>query len=224
MNKWVFLSHQLNQSHFAYGNGRTISIERTNKISNGDSSNNTILNLPTHFGTHLDFPYHFDINGKKGEEYLPDYYISNKVEFIELKINPITNHLINVSDFSEYEFNPNTEILIIRTGMGDYFKHNEYWNANSGFAPELANYFKQRMPNLRIFGFDSISLTGRQFRNEGKEAHRVFLVKNNILVLEDMDLSQLVKSAVIEEIIVSPLRFQNADGAPVTVFAKVNCY
>ena len=115
MNKWVFLSHQLNQSHFAYGNGRTISIERTNKISNGDSSNNTILNLPTHFGTHLDFPYHFDINGKKGEEYLPDYYISNKVEFIELKINPITNHLINVSDFSEYEFNPNTEILIIRT-------------------------------------------------------------------------------------------------------------
>ena len=80
------------------------------------------------------------------------------------------------------------------------------------------------MPNLRIFGFDSISLTGRQFRNEGKEAHRVFLVKNNILVLEDMDLSQLVKSAVIEEIIVSPLRFQNADGAPVTVFAKVNCY
>jgi len=222
MNQWVYLSHQLSPNHFAYGNEDSIQIKYSNKIDKGNSSNNTFLNLPTHFGTHLDFPYHFDNKGKKGSEYPPDYFLSNKIQYIELNKRPITDHLIIKKDFTDYEFTPNTEILIIKTGMGEFLEQDEYWNANPGFAPELANYFKQKMPNLRIFGFDSISLTGRKFREEGKKEHREFLIKNNILVLEDMDLSPLNKNSLIEEIIVTPLQFENADGAPVTVFAKIN--
>jgi arylformamidase len=224
MQTWIYLSHKLSPKHFAYGNGESIKIKYTNKISSGDSSNNTKLNLPTHFGTHLDFPYHFENNGKKGEEFSPDYFISNKVQFLDLGIKPITNYLITENDFAEFEFNPNTEILIIKTGMGDYLKQDAYWNANPGYVPELAGYFKEHMPNLRIIGFDSISLTGRKFREEGKGAHKSFLIENNILILEDMNLSKLFKDSTIEEIIISPLRFDGMDGAPTTVIAKVNHY
>ncbi len=223
MNKWTFLSHQLSPNHFAYGNRNSIQIKYSNKIDKGNSSNNTILNLPTHFGTHLDFPYHFDNKGKTIQEYSPDYFISNKVQYIELNVLHIENYMITINDFSDFKFIKNTEILILKTGMSNFIKQNEYWNANPGFAPELASHFNNLMPNLRIFGFDSISLTGRKFRKEGKAAHLAFLIEQNILVLEDMDLSELLPNSFIQEIFISPLRFDNADGAPVSVFAKVNC-
>lgn len=222
MRKYCYLSHKLSSNLFAYGNGNTVFIEYTNEINNGDTSNNSLISLPTHYGTHLDFPYHFDNKGKKGDEYPPNYFISQKVQFFKLDINPILDHLITISDFLDYELNQRTEILIIKTGMGDYIEKDEYWNANPGFAPELAGYFKDKMPNLRIVGFDSISLTGRKYRKEGKEAHMSFLIKNKILILEDMNLLNLLKDSTIEEIIISPLRFNSMDGAPTTVFAKVN--
>jgi arylformamidase len=222
MSNWKYLSHQLSPNHFAYGNGKTIKIEQINSIRNGDSSNNTLLKIPTHFGTHLDFPYHFDENGKKGNEYPPDYFISNKVQIINIDISPIENHLINKEDFTTINFKPNTEILIIKTGMGFLLEDDKYWSANPGFSPDLADYFKQRMSNLRILGFDSISLTGRKYRDEGKAAHVNFLLANDILILEDMDLSILTPETNVEEIIISPLCFDGMDGAPVTVFAKIN--
>ena len=39
-----------------------------------------------------------------------------------------------------------------------------------------------------------------------------------------MNLSKLFKDSTIEEIIISPLRFDGMDGAPTTVIAKVNHY
>lgn len=224
MHSWIYLSHKLTAKHFAYGNGEKANIKYPNQINKGNTSNNSFLHLPTHFGTHLDFPYHFDNKGKRGDVYPPDYFISQKVQFIELAINPISDHLITTSDFFIYELNQRTEILILKTGMGKYIDRKEYWNANPGFAHDLAGYLKSKMPNLRIFGFDSISLTGRRFREEGKEAHKSFLIENNILILEDMNLSKLFKDSIIEEIIISPLRFDGMDGSPTTVIAKVNHY
>ena len=69
MSNWKYLSYQLSPNHYAYGNGKRIRIEQTNSIQNGDSSNNAYLNLPTHFGTHIDFPYHFDNNGKNCNDF-----------------------------------------------------------------------------------------------------------------------------------------------------------
>ena len=130
MSNWKYLSHQLSPNHFAYGNGKTIKIEQINSIRNGDSSNNTLLKIPTHFGTHLDFPYHFDENGKKGNEYPPDYFISNKVQIINIDISPIENHLINKEDFTTINFKPNTEILSFSSLSYPLSFNNKYRNSH----------------------------------------------------------------------------------------------
>lgn len=218
---WIYLSHQLNKNHFSYGNGKRIDITVTNSIKGGDSSNNTVLSLPTHFATHIDFPYHFDNSGKQGDDYPPDYYISNKIQLVDKSKSLRNDYYFKKKDFSNIDFISETEILVIKTGMGDYLHKDEYWNSNPGFAPELASYFKSKMPNVRIIGFDAISLTGRKYRKEGKTSHYEFLVNNNMLILEDMDLSALKNNSFIKKIIIAPLRFKNADGAPATVFAKV---
>jgi len=220
--KWIYLSHTLSEDHFAYGNSDRINILKSNSIDNGDSSNNTHISMPTHYGTHIDFPYHFDNNGKTGCKYKPNYFISSKVQFIDKSDIVCLDYYYQESDFDNIEFISNTEILIIKTGMVDYIHKNRYWDSNPGFAPELAAYFKSKMPKLRIMGFDSISLTGRKYRNKGKIAHREFLLRNHILVLEDMDLLDVNCDISIKEIIIAPLQFKNSDGSPVTVFANVS--
>jgi kynurenine formamidase len=75
-----------------------------------------------------------------------------------------------------------------------------------------------------MIGFDFISLSSYAHRDLGREAHRAFLAeleidgdnKDPILIIEDMDLSKI--KICLSKIIVSPLRFEMADGAPVTVF------
>lgn len=217
---WIFLSYQLNGNHFAYANGDRIKITQTNSINTGDTSNNTHLSFPTHFGTHIDYPFHFSNKGAKGDDFPPNHFISNKVQIIDKSNSSCIDYLYEKKDFVNTKFIFDTEILIIKTGMGDYNHEDIYWNANPGFAPELASFFKSKMPSLRIFGFDAISLTGRKYREKGKIAHCKFLIDNNILILEDMNLSHLQPGSIIDKIIIAPLRFEKADGAPVTIFAR----
>jgi arylformamidase len=76
---------------------------------------------------------------------------------------------------------------------------------------------RKRFPHLRVFGFDLISLTGQLNKAGGKKAHLAFLTEQNILVLEDMNLSKLFESP--KKVIIAPLQISNADGAPCTIIA-----
>ena len=62
-----------------------------------------------------------------------------------------------------------------------------------------------------------ISLTSKLDRLEGKKAHFSFLIENDILVLEDMDLSNLKETP--DRVIIAPLLIEGADGSPCTVIA-----
>ena len=42
--------------------------------------------------------------------------------------------------------------------------------------------------------------------------------EEKILIIEDMDLLNLNPGTKVNTVIVSPLRFENSDGAPVTIF------
>ena len=219
---WIYLSHILNNKHYAYGNGKKINIKEIKSIANGDTSNNSEINLPTHFGTHIDYPYHFNNDAINGDYIQPSFFISNNIEYLDKSIISPINYLYTPNDFKNIAFNKNTEILIIKTGIGKYYNNDIYWNSNPGFSSDLADFFKSAMPKIKIFGFDSISLTARKFRDEGKQAHKKFLIEHNILILEDMFLNKLNNSTIINNIIIAPLRFQNEDGAPVTIFAQIN--
>ena len=62
-----------------------------------------------------------------------------------------------------------------------------------------------------------ISLTSKLNRSEGRLAHLSFLIENDILVLEDMNLLNLEYAP--NEIIIAPLPINNADGVPCNVIA-----
>ena len=62
-----------------------------------------------------------------------------------------------------------------------------------------------------------ISLTSKLDRAEGKKAHLNFLINNEILILEDMNLEKLFEKP--NKVIIAPLQIKEASGVPCNVIA-----
>lgn len=220
---WTFLSYILSDSLSGYGNGRRIRIENVRSIERGDTSNNTELVFPSHYGTHIDFPLHFSINGKSINNYTATDFVFSSVEVIDLSDIDIKDYLISIEDIQKFkiESNRQTDFLIVKTGFCHYRDQEKYWKYGLGFDIGTANYLKQIFPNLKAIGFDLISLNSFQKRDIGREAHKEFLLENDLLIVEDINLTKVFSNTKINEIIIAPLRFDKAEGTPVTILAKV---
>ena len=218
----IFLSYILDKETPTYGNRFEFTIEKSSSIDKGDVANNSCIYTTTHIGTHLDMPYHFYENGQTITSFSPGFWVFNEILFLEIEPedfiveNEVLNRLDIVKDKEKYE------LLIIKTGACNIRKERKFWEQNYGFSPKIAEYLKDFFPNIRIFGFDSISVSSFSARDIGRESHKCFLDPSHpILLLEDMDLTQIVNNTRLNKIIVCPLRIANCDGIPCTVFAEV---
>ena len=211
-NNIIYLSHFINENTPVYGGGtEVIQLEKIRSISKGDTSNNLKLTFPGHVNTHIDFPYHFDDNGKKSNDFAAITWIFNKVGFISCSIEDVESQIACLPT--------DIECLILKTGFEQFRGLDKYWKEQPIINASLATTLKYKFPNLRLFGFDMISLTSKLDRSEGKKAHLAFLIENDILILEDMHLAFLEHTP--KQIIVAPLQIDNADGVPCTVLAYI---
>jgi len=217
----LFLSYVLDTDTPTYGNRNRFLVEKKSAISQGDVANDTSISTTVHIGTHIDMPYHFYEEGQTIEDFDASFWIFDKVLF--LKIEPkssiindeLVNKLQNIEDIGY-------EILIVKTGICNSRKGENFWSKNFGFLPDLYRYLVVHFPNIRVFGFDSISVSSFQERVIGREAHKSFLnPKKPILLLEDMDLRYIDEHIKFKEIIIAPLRIAQCDGLPCTVIGKL---
>lgn len=210
-----YLSFFIDNDTPQYGGDKSINIKQRSSILNGDSSNSKLLELPNHVGTHIDFPKHFGPSGKTINDYPASFWIFNHPYILNYSAKP--DEIIELSGLIE-EIPEVTDILIIKTGFQTYRGLEKYWKNNPGLSPELAQLLKKRCNGLRIIGFDFISLSSYQNREVGRIAHRKFLLENNLLIIEDMNLADF--SDKVNKIIVLPLMINKADGSPVTIIAR----
>lgn len=215
------LSHSLNESTPSYGNRDSIIIEANSSISAGDSANSQKWTFTTnHLGTHIDTPKHFDTHGRSLTDFENEFWWFQSVQIVDVPLNE--GRLIQVEDLRSYMKNE-TEILLIRTGYESFRTKTKYWQDNPGISYHCCAWLRKNYTNLKVIGFDFLSLTSWNFREEGKKAHLALLSNDfcnsgPICIIEDMSLVG-VKDA-ISQLIVAPLFIEGADGGPVTVFAK----
>jgi len=206
----LFLSYFLNEDTPTYGGAEgTILFEKDRAISKGDTSNNLKFTFPAHVVTHIDCPLNFSNNGKKCSDYPASFWIFKKIGFLNCSVEDIENKIETLSE--------DIELLIIKTGFGNKRGTAEFWSSQPVIPSTLAKLFRMKFPKLRVFGFDLISLTSKLDRAEGKKAHIEFLINNDILVLEDMDLRFLEVSPSL--VVIAPLQIQIADGVPCNVLS-----
>lgn len=220
-SSWIILSYVINQNTPAYGNGFCFKETPDKVIIKGDTCNTSIWNLTSHTGTHIDAPFHFNAKGKSIDTYSADYFVSKLINIID--ISPVNKgQLIRKKDLNFKNVQRETEILIVKTGFGKYRGSEKYWKSNPGIHPEVADALIEQFPYLKAIGLDLISISSFLHREIGREAHKNFLCGNKaILLIEDMNLSSVHQNTKIKTLIVSPLRVENADGAPCTIFAEV---
>ena len=214
----IFLSYILGKQTPTYGNRNKFKQIKKSDILKGDIANDTTISTTVHIGTHIDMPYHFYKNGQTIKDYEANFWIFKKPLIIEIKqddliINEkLVEKLENIDDI-------NYDILIIKTGICNIRDKEKSWKENYGFHGDIYDFLVDKFPNVRLMGFDSISVSSFANRMIGRESHKRFLnPKNPILLLEDMDLRSINENTKLKEVIVSPLRIANCDGLPCTVF------
>ncbi len=215
---FVYLSHALNEETPLYGGANDIHFNVGNSIEKGAISNTKHYSFPNHSGTHIDFPLHFSDQGRSLNDYQAADWIFENVFTIFTTVDPDT--IIDESNISIKSIPESTECLLISTDFQKYRGEEIYWKNNPGLAPSLAGSLKNRCPELKVIGFDFISLSSFQNRKLGRIAHKEFLVKHNILIIEDMKLDVLNMSQV-RQVIALPLMVDNADGGPITVIGDM---
>jgi kynurenine formamidase len=216
-----YLSYVLNETTPAYGDGRSLDVEQINDMTRGHTCNTQVWHLPNHVGTHIDMPLHFCRNGAGLDRFPADFWICSQVCHIRLA-PVIPGQIITSLDLKSHVLPPSTDLLLLETGFGIYRGENVYMLENPGIDPELADYLRKTCPCLKMIGLDMISLSSFAARDLGRQSHRAFLDHEApILIIEDMDLSQLSEKQGIEQVIVSPLRVAQGDGSPCTVIAKI---
>jgi len=218
----IYLSYLLDKDTPTYGNRNSFDILKKSNISKGDVANDSSISTTVHIGTHIDMPYHFYENGQSIESFNANFWVFKKILFFEIEPK---NFIIKDELFEKLDAIKDIayEILIVKTGICFRRDKREFWAENYGFHPDIADYLRENFPNIRVIGFDSISVSSLTDRMLGREAHKRFLdPKNPILLLEDMDLRELNQNTTLKELIISPLRIAKCDGLPCTVFGTVD--
>lgn len=202
----------------AYGNGAGLKLIQTRNMSTGDTSNNHEIAMPLHLGTHMDFPFHFHPDGKKSDDYRVEDFVFQKVGIV--CCNESSDYLIEPTHLTVNNIDKEVEFILIKTNYSQYRGTEKYWNYGLGIHKSVAGFLKDKFPKLKGIGFDLISLNSYQQRMHGREAHVEFLFNHDLLIVEDMNLSEVDSQTKISEMILSPWWIDGVDGLPVNVLIK----
>ena len=221
-SKLIYLSYILDDNTPTYGNRNKFICEKKSDISKGDVANDSIIKTTVHIGTHIDMPYHFFEDGQTIENFDVDYFRFTNILFIDMipKDVIIKDDLITL--LKKQTNKDSYDMLIVKTGICHKRYSKDFWQTNYGFDPSIAEYLKMEFSNIRVIGFDSISVSSFANRMLGRKSHKAFLnPKQPILILEDMDLTNINKDSKILKLDIAPLRTAKCDGLPCTIIAEV---
>lgn len=211
-----YLSHTIATSNPVYGAGNVpMDITNLKSLAHGDSCNTFRFGMENHWGTHIDAPGHFFVDGKQIADYPADTWLFSKPYVLQISLDE--NQLLEPKDLIKIP--ENTDILLIKSGFGNCRDKEAYYSRNPGFLPETGLWLRKNHPYIRAVGFDFISVSCYQKRDLGRRAHQAFLDPDGagepILIIEDMNLCADLTS--LFSVVALPLRIEGIDSSPCTV-------
>ena len=158
----------------------------------------------SHFGTHIDAPYHMLENAKKLDDFPMEKFIGRLVVIDVLDQKNIKSDLNGVKE---------NDIVFFRTDHTKKAYDKNFFTTNPVIDPYTANAAIQK--KVKIIGIDSWTPD-----NEPYEVHKM-LFKKDILIIENLVNLDKVKNGKFM-CYVMPLKIKDADGAPCRVIAVQN--
>ncbi len=180
-----------------------------------DGFRETLLQIFSHTGTHLDAPAHLFDDGKTLECFDASQFVGsaliidctglNEGRHIDMNLVRAYGELVGKADF-----------LLFRTDWDRRWGTSAYFGAFPCITGEVADFIVSS--GKKGVGFDLISVdpVGADLTN-----HKKILKQNNCVIIENLCNLKAVGSGLFT-LILSPLKFENADGAPTRAFALID--
>jgi arylformamidase len=162
------------------------------------------LDIPSHFGTHIDAPRHF-LFGKNGVDTIPLNRLIGKAKVITVKSKP----LIEQADLQKFNVKKGDKILL-KTGNSKLLTKKNFTTDYVSLGLGAARFLASK--NIDLVGIDYLGIEAKSA--PGHPVHKVLLNKG-IVIIEGCDLSKVPSGTY--NIAALPLKLKTGDGAPARV-------
>ena len=159
--------------------------------------------MSTHFGTHIDAPWHMLEDGKRLTDYSIEEFVGKGV-MVDLRDRKKTD--VNLDNISK------KEILLLRTDHTQTIDSPDYFTSFPVISKKLAEQIVKM--KFKIVGIDSFTMDADPFI-----IHKYFF-KNNIICLENLVNLHFLSNKSFT-LFVLPLKLDKMDGAPCRVVAQI---
>ena len=166
--------------------------------------NETVIQMGSHTGTHIDAPYHFVAGGRRLHE-IPLERLIGRATVFEI---PVVRS-IGIRELKSLTWD-GVERVLFKTENSKHWQDGAFYEDFVYLEPEGAEFLVSR--GVRLVGIDYLSI--EKFRAEKHLTHFVLLTRN-IVVIEGLDLSRVPQGDYT--IYALPLNLQDADGGPTRV-------
>jgi arylformamidase len=182
-----------------------ISVERVEKIEDGDISNLTRIELSAHVGTHVDAPFHFLGGDAETVEKLPLNVLIGRAYVLHLddEVSLITKKVLQ-----NMAIPPRIRRLLIRTRNSLLWQreYNDFRKDFVGISEDGAQYILDR--GIKLIGVDYLSVAPF---DQVTPTHKTFL-SAGVVIVEGLDLSQVPQGRY--NLYCLPIKLGGSDGAP----------
>jgi kynurenine formamidase len=201
----IDLSHPIIDRMQAYPGDEPSRLEKINDFAR-DGFNNFRFTSGMHSGTHIDGPMHMTKSGRFIDELPLERFIGTGclLNAVGMKVISCTPEFASAI-VSE-------SIVLIYTGFSDLFCKDEYYRDHPVLSMELAQFLIEQ--RIKMVCFDSPSPDRPPF-----DIH-AYLLKNSILIAENLTSMEKLLSVKKFEIIAFPLRI-HADSSPARIVARI---
>lgn len=215
---FIDLSHCINNFTKGFpGDPDTVLREVFTHENNGFVVNE--MSLSTHIATHIDAPYHYFKDGKRINEFelnqLHGVAILLDLEpFFENNLNKIDLNHFNEEEFLKEVEKYSSNVLIIKTGWWKKFNDDDYFTNSPYLSEDLADFII--VNDFKIVALDFPSADS--FNNENSNIIHRKLLKNDILIVENLNNLDSLKEEIYE-IFLIPLKL-DAEASPIRAFVR----
>ena len=191
---------------------RGVAFENT-KSKSVDGWNAKTLHLYSHAGTHMDAPFHFEVNNQTIDEFEVSRFVCDSW------VIPIDAHAkqkIKLEDLGVYaDLLKKGDGVILKTGWSAYVHQNKYREELPGIHESLANWFVGQ--GINLLAVEPPSIADVMDVAEVTKIHEILLGGDIIIVEGLTNLDAVSKEKV--KLIALPLKIKGGDGAPARVIA-----
>ena len=167
--------------------------------------NETVIEMGSHTGTHIDAPYHFVAGGKRLHE-IPLERLVGKASVFEIP----SVRSIGIQELKHLTWD-GIERVLFKTENSNHWQDGKFYEDFVYLEPEGADFLIGR--GIQLVGIDYLSI--EKYKSEKHLTHFALLTKN-VVVLEGLDLSRVPAGEYTMSAL--PLNLQDVDGGPTRVF------